>query len=117
GAGVADEANHLPGFDLYARSETARDRGQMEVLREDHPAPMREADIDTAMLIVAGAGHALDGPIVRRIGVLAPELAAEIGPAVAAMRTFGRAIPGPRNAVQVIARRRRPARRTRQRED
>ena len=93
-ARVAEEANHVPGLDPNTTDKAARNRRQMEVLREHHAAKVREAHVLAPALVVSTALHVIDDAVVHRVDVLAPQLTAEIDPAVTLVAARGRVTLG-----------------------
>ena len=78
GAGVAQQADDLARLDAIAAAERARDRREMEILREHHAAEVRQPDVDAAALLVPLAVHAIDDAVLHGVDVFAPQLAAEV---------------------------------------
>src|SRR5438874_8935161 len=95
--GVAEKANEVAHLDPHSGLDPARNRGQVEVLRVDGAAAVREADVEAAVLFVGAALHAIDDAVVGGVDRLAPDFAAEIDAAVAAA-AFARAIARPLGA-------------------
>ena len=72
-----------PLLHVHAALEPARDRRQVEVLREHRAAAVGDAHELPAAIRVDAALHAVDDAVVDGVHVLAPDLAAEIDAAVA----------------------------------
>src|SRR5439155_6077445 len=88
-----EKPNEVAHLDPYAGLDPARDRGQVEVLREDGAAAVGDAHVEAAVLFVGAALHAFDDAVVGGVDRLAPDFAADVDAAVA-VAALGRAVAG-----------------------
>ena len=86
-----------PALTLTPGLDRLRDRRQVEVLREDGAAAVREPDVEAAVVLVRAALDPVDDAVVGGVDRLAPDLAAEVDTAVAAA-ALGRPVAGPLGA-------------------